>query len=156
LELNAGDGVGDGEKREIEQPLQMLGEHIGDLFHFRQIGFHRPAFPFFEEGSRFLKCAAFPKIPEVFLHAPSETGLEIGALEFLKLGRTAFGQVLGVEKEKMFCPLEAFVAFGLQDFVFLSADLIHSLVEVFGNMEAIVNHFAVPLVSGFESNGIKL
>ncbi len=46
-----GDGVGDGEKREVEQPLQMLGEHLGDLFHFRQIGFHHPAFPFFEVGS---------------------------------------------------------------------------------------------------------
>jgi hypothetical protein len=27
-----GDGVGDGEKLEIKQPLQMLGEHLGELF----------------------------------------------------------------------------------------------------------------------------
>jgi hypothetical protein len=33
-----GHGVGDGEKREVEQPLQMLGQHLGDLYHFRQAG----------------------------------------------------------------------------------------------------------------------
>ena len=53
MELNVGDGVGDGEKREIEQPLQMLGEHLDDLFHFRQIGFHHPAFPFFKKAAAF-------------------------------------------------------------------------------------------------------
>jgi hypothetical protein len=41
-----GHGVGDGEKREVEQSLQMLGQHLGDLYHFRQAGFHHPAFPF--------------------------------------------------------------------------------------------------------------
>lgn len=112
-----GDGVGDGEKREIEHPLQMLGEHLGNLFHFRQAGFHHPAFPFSEVGSRILKCVAFPKLPEVFLHGPSATGFQISALEFLELGRPAFGQVLGVEKEKMLRPLEAFVTFSLQDFL---------------------------------------
>jgi hypothetical protein len=94
----------------------MLGEHLGDLFHFQQSGFHHPTFPFFEVGSRFLEGIAFPKLPEVFLHGPSATGFEISVFEFLELGRPAFGQVLGVEKEKMLRPLEAFVAFSLQDF----------------------------------------
>jgi glycosyltransferase involved in cell wall biosynthesis len=58
-----GHGVGDGEKREVEQPLRMLGQHLGDLYHFRQAGFHHPAFPFFEVGSRFLEGVAFPKLP---------------------------------------------------------------------------------------------
>ena len=77
--------VGDGEKREVEQPLQMLGEHLGDLFHFRQAGFHHPAFPFLEVGSRFLEGVAFPKLPEVFLHGPSATGFQNSTLEFLEL-----------------------------------------------------------------------
>ena len=114
-----GHGVGDGEKREVEQPLQMLGQHLGDLYHFREARFHHPAFPFFEISFRFLKCGAFPKLPEIFLHSPGAAGFEIRVLEFLELGRPAFGQVLGVEKEKMLRPLETFVAFGLQDFIFL-------------------------------------
>jgi hypothetical protein len=60
-----GHGIGYGEKREVEQSLQMLGKHLGDLFHFQQSGFHHPAFPFFEVGSRFLEGIAFPKLPEV-------------------------------------------------------------------------------------------
>ena len=84
---------------------------------------------------------AFPKLPEVFLHGPSATGFQIRALVFLELGHPPFWQVLGVEKEKISAPLEAFVAFSLQEFIFLSADLIHCLVEVFGNMETVVNHF---------------
>ena len=112
-----GHSVGDGEKREVEQSLQMLGQHLCDLYHFRQAGFHDLAFPFFEIRFRFLKCGTFPKLPEIFLHSPGAAGFEICVLEFLELGRQAFWQVLGVEKEKMLRPLEVFVAFGFLSFL---------------------------------------
>jgi hypothetical protein len=50
-----GHGIGYGEKRDVEQSLQMLGQHLGDLYHFPQARFHHPAFPFFEISFRFLK-----------------------------------------------------------------------------------------------------
>jgi hypothetical protein len=50
-----GHGIGYGEKCDVEQSLQMLGQHLGDLYHFPQARFHHPAFPFFEISFRFLK-----------------------------------------------------------------------------------------------------
>ncbi len=97
--------VGYGVEREVEQSLEVLGQHLRDFLHFRQLGLHDPAFPLLEVILGLAPSRTFPELPEILLHCPGTAGFQVCVLEFLELRGAAFRQVFRIEKENMLHPL---------------------------------------------------
>ena len=87
-----GDRIGDRVKCEVEQPLEVFGQHLRHLLHFRQLGPHNPAFPLREVILGLTPGRTFPKLPEILLHCPRTAGFQVRILEFLELRGAAFGE----------------------------------------------------------------
>ena len=119
--------------------LKMLGKPFFNIFATSVIGERRQrAAQPYQLLKNFLALPA-----ELFFDRPCSRGFQLGVFERPEVEPAFLLHVLRVEEPGMLRTSEAFVAFLLQGLVLLPTDLVDCVVEMFADVDSVVDDFSL-------------
>ncbi len=160
-------GIGD-RMRDIGQDIgEMPLDQVGDLSHGFQSAMSSPPEPAFPEGLGFPDRRETPEGPEIFLHGPGPSDLQVQGAQGVKSVLLRFGKILLRIQPQIFGPFQlrdfSVPGFPLPDGIHGLSDMAHDMVPVkddllrsFGNMPEGRLEERVPHVHGNRPDPVAL
>ena len=126
--------------KEIEQ---VTLKHLGRCDHWLEPAAHCTGIPQLEKAQSCTCIGTFPKVAKLFFECPGSTDFEIAIEQVAQPGAAPAVEVFRREEKKEFATLQGLFSLLLELAMLGAAHLIDRFVEMFGDVEAVVNNLGL-------------